>query len=377
MHYVKDLISILSCLFVFTVLLGGQTTIHCWDFNGTTPFSSPINTNNRVTGDGTITFTVASPSDFTGSTTNACSGSSSGDAFSPVGTTNNGTTMTLSFSTLGFEDIMLSFAARKTSTGFSNNTLEYSTNGGGTFTEFPSGSPFNPSTSFSLETFDLSSITTADNNSNFQIRITFNGATSGSGNNRYDNITLSGTAILPIELSSFEAHEADNSVYISWKTESELNNDYFIVQHCIDAVNYMDIGKIEGAGNSSSLNRYDFTHHEPSRKSNNYYRLKQVDFNGKFSFSKTLSVAFEKNDRLIIYPTIVRNIINIEFPKELLFLPNQTIIYDINGKIISRINTEENRELQQVNLGDLIPGQYFISVTTNNNSITQKFIKMN
>ena len=131
-----------------------------------------------------------------GTTNNARLGDIAGQALSlqgGTGTTNNGRNITLNVSTLGFTNIIVSFATQGTSTGFNLNQFQYSLDGI-TFTDF--GAPFVPATAFGTIpiVFTLSSIVGLNNNSNAAFRIVFNGATSSTGNNRIDNLVVEGTA---------------------------------------------------------------------------------------------------------------------------------------------------------------------------------------
>ncbi|MDQ3473459.1 MAG: PEP-CTERM sorting domain-containing protein [Acidobacteriota bacterium] len=109
-----------------------------------------------------------------------------------TGNANNGRHLNLSLSTLGYTNIIITFASQGTATGFTSNQFQYSLDGV-TFIDF--GAPYVPTTSFALFTFDLSTIAGLNGNPNAAFRIVFNGATSASGNNRIDNIVVEGTAI--------------------------------------------------------------------------------------------------------------------------------------------------------------------------------------
>lgn len=177
-------------------------TIHCWDFNGTSPFTSPLNIDNETTGGGDIThiLNINFLKAFEGNTSNACDGSSAGLAFSPErgpsdSTGNNGKYVDFEFSSLGYENIFLSFWTQKTSTGFNNNEVLYSVDGGSTFTSLEFYNPTSISFGGGVEVFDFTTIPTVNDNSSLIIRIEFNGATNSSGNNRIDNVKLSGTLI--------------------------------------------------------------------------------------------------------------------------------------------------------------------------------------
>lgn len=134
-----------------------------------------------------------------GTTNNARLGQPAGQALSlqgGTGTANNGRHITFNVSTLGFSNIVLSFATQGTSTGFNNNQFQYSLDGI-TFLNF--GSPYVPATAFGSVplVFSLASIVGLDNNPNAAFRIVFNGASSATGTNRIDNVVVEGSAAAP------------------------------------------------------------------------------------------------------------------------------------------------------------------------------------
>lgn len=130
-----------------------------------------------------------------GTTNNARLGDAAGQALSLQGGTsvaNNGRNITFNVSTVGFSNIVVSFAAQGTSTGFNSNQFQYSLDGTN-FIDF--GPPYTPATVFGTLpiVFTLTSIAGLNNNPNAAFRIVFNGATSSTGNNRIDNIVVEGT----------------------------------------------------------------------------------------------------------------------------------------------------------------------------------------
>lgn len=94
---------------------------------------------------------------------------------------------------------------------------------------------------------------------------------------------------LPIELLSFDAKPRSEVVDLSWITATEKNNDFFNVERSIDGKIFSSIGKVKGAGNSSTTLKYKLTDTKPVN-SINYYRLKQTDFDGTYSYSKIVAV---------------------------------------------------------------------------------------
>lgn len=109
------------------------------------------------------------------------------------------------------------------------------------------------------------------------------GITSGNGANGQVIITASAN-VLPVELTSFVAKTKDDMVALNWETASELNNDYFQIEHSRNGVEFLPVGKVRGEGTTSETVQYEFMHRQPLTGTN-YYRLKQVDYDGAFEYS--------------------------------------------------------------------------------------------
>jgi hypothetical protein len=159
-----------------------------WNFN-----DSDLNVDH---GSGTLTsnLNVVNLLFAAGTTNNARLGDLAGQALSLQGGTsvaNNGRNITFNVSTVGFSNIVVSFATQGTSTGFNSNQFQYSLDGIN-FVDF--GPPYIPATVFGTVplVFTLGSIVGLNNNPNAAFRIVFNGATSSTGNNRIDNIVVEG-----------------------------------------------------------------------------------------------------------------------------------------------------------------------------------------
>ena len=162
-----------------------------WNFN-----DSNLNVDH---GSGTLTTNINAVNVLfaAGTTNNARQGDPAGQALSLQGGTsnaNNGRNLTFNVGTVGFSNIVVSFATQGTSTGFNSNQFQYSLDGV-SFIDF--GSPFTPTTAFGAVpiVFSLAAIAGLNNNPNAAFRIVFNGATSSTGNNRIDNIVVEGTSM--------------------------------------------------------------------------------------------------------------------------------------------------------------------------------------
>ncbi len=110
-----------------------------------------------------------------------------------------------------------------------------------------------------------------------------------------DNVTLEGTGkaasagVLPVELVRFQAQKKDAGILLHWQTASETNNQGFEVQRSTTFEDWEVIGFVEGDINAVTLNDYFFTDKHPI-SGNNYYRLKQIDLDGKFEYSDIVVV---------------------------------------------------------------------------------------
>jgi len=101
---------------------------------------------------------------------------------------------------------------------------------------------------------------------------------------------MSGSANpLPIELISFDAKLDGKVVKLFWKTASETNNNYFTIERSADGTDFTIITKVDGAGNSTNIRSYSAVDTDPL-SGYSYYRLKQTDYDGKFTYSKIVSI---------------------------------------------------------------------------------------
>ncbi len=177
-------------IFLATSQAARADELAVWNFN-----DSDLNVDH---GSGTLTcnLNVVNILFAAGTTNNARQGDTAGQALSLQGGTsnaNNGRNLTFNVSTVGFSNIIVSFATQGTSTGFNNNQFQYSLDGIN-FVDF--GPPYAPATAFGTLplVFSLAAIVGLNDNPNAAFRIIFNGATSSTGNNRIDNIVVEGTS---------------------------------------------------------------------------------------------------------------------------------------------------------------------------------------
>lgn len=191
-----------------------------------------------------------------------------------------------------------------------------------------------------------------------------------------------GTNPLPVELLSFTAiPNSSNQVELKWITASETNNDYFTVERSADGINFSLLFTIKGAGSSGKELSYSGIDELPLIGSS-YYRLKQTDFDGKFTYPKIVNVNFQgvrpefmfsifpqpvkAGSELVLYFTNTDN------------EPLLVTVYDIAGKEyfsgLYNPNHSNNYVISSDVTKALTPGIYFISAYSENNRFKQKMI---
>ncbi len=114
-----------------------------------------------------------------------------------------------------------------------------------------------------------------------------------------------GNNALPISLLSFNAAPEADHVKVSWQTALEINNHFFTVEHSKDNVHFYEFANVDGAGNSTEILSYSVNDFEPG--SVHYYRLKQTDFNGDFTYSKSIMVRTGLKVPITVSPNPVTN----------------------------------------------------------------------
>ena len=182
--------------------------------------------------------------------------------------------------------------------------------------------------------------------------------------------------VLPVELIDFDGTSFKNYNLLEWSTSSEINNDHFIIERSDDGQNFEVVATIPGGGNSNVLLKYSYQHNNP--KELEYYRLKQVDFDGKFEYSKIIAVRNKTSLNVTIYPNPSKNNLFIGLSENT--QGTYTIVYtNVLGSMSKeQIQTIEGINTYQVNeFVKLTAGIYFVQIFNENNEVikTQKIIK--
>ena len=182
---------------------------------------------------------------------------------------------------------------------------------------------------------------------------------------------------IPVNFLYFTAQkQGQTASLLNWKTSQEINSNYFNVERSTDAVNFIYIGRVAAAGNSQVPVEYYFIDNYPA-SGLNYYRLKQVDIDGHFTYTPSRLVRFDKLDVGVVkyFPNPTNGILNIELTASMKKEAKVVNITNAAGVVMNQfklgINTDQ---FIQIDLGSYPKGVYFIQVKTESVNSTQRVV---
>ncbi len=201
--------------------------------------------------------------------------------------------------------------------------------------------------------------------------------TTASGITEFSKFTVGGeSATLPVTWLSFTANKENGYILLSWQTATEANNKGFEVQRSVDGNSFQTIGFVNGTGHSSQIKTYtyqDFFTHPRSI----YYRLKQIDFDGNYAYSKIMSFSNTNiPSQFTVFPNPTSGMIQFRGISHSHNLHLQ--LTDVNGKIwfekkgpVKRLNEYINKYLPS-----LPSGMYSLQLTGNSEVLLSKIMKI-
>jgi hypothetical protein len=232
---------------------------------------------------------------------------------------------------------------------------------------FPNGTAI-PTTEPITPTLVATDISTAD-------MVTLNAVairqgTVGTMSGLVDGIRVSNSwtnAPLPVQLTSFNATTIENgTTLLSWTTSSEIDNNGFEIETSVDGITFENIGFVKGSGNSNTSQRYDFNYPYSQTA---YYRLKQIDYNGAYTYSNTILVKNEGIDARL-NPNPFNE--NIELTGSITI--QKVDIVDLTGKTL--YSETINHSATSINTKDLKNGIYLLKIYTENGVTSKRIVKV-
>lgn len=191
-------------------------------------------------------------------------------------------------------------------------------------------------------------------------------------------VTIVPTA-LPIELLSFTGKQQNESILLNWKTSTEVNNDYFTLEHSTDGYDFKFLTEVDGKGNSTVVNTYRHIHDNPTIGTN-YYRLSQTDFDGTTKVADVIAIDY-KSDKVIatVVPNPIRqNEINLNYisPQN---AEVEIEVIDMTGKVLiqTTVTVSEGENNIQLPIQNWSSGVYYLRTIQNQTIKSMKFVKTN
>jgi uncharacterized repeat protein (TIGR03803 family) len=184
-------------------------------------------------------------------------------------------------------------------------------------------------------------------------------------------LDLNGAAPLPVHWLVFTAQPVNKTVLLQWQTAQEQNSKNFEIERSSNGSNFSYIGAIAAAGNSGVAKNYSFTDGLPL-KGNSYYRLRQTDLDGKFTYSKVVSINFSNRPGFSLYPNPVHDILYINTTATETIL--SVTITDMNGRLLQHVRPGRTSFLS-IPVSNLSAGIFQVRVKTTQNIYTKKITR--
>lgn len=188
--------------------------------------------------------------------------------------------------------------------------------------------------------------------------------------NALDSFRINGS--LPVKWLSFAASLQADSVLINWQTAAEVNNGFYSIEKSIDGISFSSIGQVKAAGNSTVIKNYQFVDENPLQ-SINYYRIKQVDKDGNFSYSIIAAIQYDGSKNFArIYPNPANTIVNILFNQQT--EKNASLkLLSANGQVVQSYSISGIKN-KRISVSTLPNGVYELRVLSGKIHTTKKLI---
>ena len=195
----------------------------------------------------------------------------------------------------------------------------------------------------------------------------------GSENVTFSNIASS-ASLLPIQLTSFDASlTREETVRLTWLTATEINNDYMAVERSQNGQHFDEIGRVAGKGDSYTAQQYEFTDERPMT-GKNYYRLRQVDFDGGTTYHKIELVHVGDQVTMQMVPNPVNQYMNLILSEEI-EEESQLMIFSMDGQLIKQVRIPPFTTNFQSDVSELPSGMYLVELLTGREVQSMKLAK--
>ena len=195
------------------------------------------------------------------------------------------------------------------------------------------------------------------------LRITISGNTSGC--NSVTEVENACSALLPVTwIDQPRVYEENGNNIIEWEIASQINNEKFEVEYRLENGLFVKLGELDGHGTTSTGKKYTFVHYAPSRGVN-YYRVKQIDYDGNFSYSHIASIETIQDHAISFYPNPVSTSLTIQAKNRTAY----TLLSSTNQQLETGVLYPGENKIDFSSFGS---GMYYMQVEGN----VYKIVKM-
>ncbi|MBV9963157.1 MAG: leucine-rich repeat domain-containing protein [Parafilimonas sp.] len=177
--------------------------------------------------------------------------------------------------------------------------------------------------------------------------------------------------ILPVQLIGFTGSLINGNAVLNWKTTQERNSSHFNILRSEDGIHFSKIDEVKSAGTSNYATSYTYTDAFVIKMGvpKIYYRLQQVDNDGKMQLSNTVSLDLISS-KIAVYPNPASNFVYLDLPQQL-SQNAVVVVFNMNGKSVLQQNIS-NGYHTQINISGLAQGNYYLMVLQNDKVITKR-----
>ncbi|MCF2445021.1 T9SS type A sorting domain-containing protein [Dyadobacter sp. CY345] len=189
-----------------------------------------------------------------------------------------------------------------------------------------------------------------------------------------DAVRIYTSAPLPVTLVSFTAKKEGSVALLNWATTEETNSDHFEIQHSVSGKEWVNVGEVASSGDSKVLKNYSFSHVKPVH-GQNLYRLKMIDRDQTFAFSRIQSVSFEgiAAADLSVYPNPSTDKLFIRDNGTV----KEVVINNLNGSAVYKASSSFASGSGLIDVTNLPQGMYIVKVTRTNGLVSTSKVVVN
>ncbi len=184
---------------------------------------------------------------------------------------------------------------------------------------------------------------------------------------------------LPVKLVDFTANYTNPNALLNWSTSQEHNFSHFIIERSVDGENFSQVALVFGAGESDSKINYSYNDKDlKGRGGIIYYRLKQVDVDGKFSYSsvRIIRLGDEKTSiTLTTFPNPVATDLRITLPSSWQNKHLHIDLYNVSGQLVNARDIANSSQTESISVASLQKGIYFVQVRNGAETAKQRIVK--